>query len=52
MPTKSAITIHIYKINPENGERCEIRTVRHPGGPTEAFTARWPACTCPRCGQT
>jgi hypothetical protein len=52
----SAITIRIYTINPETGQRSEPRTVRHPGQTPRASDLgarfRWPDCACPQHRET
>jgi hypothetical protein len=46
----SAITIRIYTVNPETGQRSEARTVQCEGQPPldTAIRMRWPDCDCPQ----
>ncbi len=50
----SAMTIKVYKVNPETGKRTSVCSLSCPPmayGDPFSLSSVWPPCECPRCRQ-
>ncbi|MDT3396414.1 hypothetical protein RKE29_07125 [Streptomyces sp. B1866] len=48
----TAMTIRVYRFDPETGERVEVSSCSYLAEPRKSFvpaSPRWPRCECSRC---
>lgn len=50
--TAPALTITVYRVNPETGEETVIKPRRLVRAKEPLIHSTWPMCACPRCLKT